>query len=306
MDQFVYPITIPSTGTTGLYKEFSTSYYKSFVKILLNNNLEIIGQFIDTMISNLTHTGPSVQSLTAYDKLYIMLVIRAYNISPSIRLGFKTTATKDKKSTTINVNIDINEILETLDSLSMKHTFTVTHPGGMTVKGSLPSALAVDNFSWLIASCINEIHINNKVTHIRILPYQEQIKILDKLPSGVFTDIVAFLQAQHTLLSSKSLFNVDMEADIEGPTDIKLGIVDSSMFEFVKLLYRCDLKEFYQSEYQLCKAKMPLELIHNSTPAEVTLYYNIISEYVKKEQEELKKANEPKGMQLPGSPMGGM
>ena len=306
MDQFVYPIIIPSTGTTGLYKEFSTSYYKSFVKILLNDNIEITGQFIDTIISTLTHTGPSVQSLTAYDKLYIMLIIRAYNISPTIRLGFKTTETKDKKSTTINANININEIIKTLDSLSMKHFFTITHPGGMIVKGSLPSALAVDNFSWLVASCIDEVHIKDKITRIRALPCQQQMEILDKLPSGVFTDIINFLQDQHTVLSGASVYDIDLETDVEGPTDIKLGIVDSSMFEFVKLLYRCDLKEFYQSEYQLCKAKMPLELIHNSTPAEVTLYYNIISEYIKKEQEEMKKANEPKGMQLPGSPMGGM
>jgi len=306
VDQFVYPIIIPSTGTTGLYKEFSTSYYKSFVKILLNDNIEITGQFIDTIISNLTHTGPSVQSLTGYDKLYIMLIIRAYNISPNIRLGFKTPETKDKKSTTINANININEVIEILDSLSMKHFFTINHPGGMMIKGSLPSALAVDNFSWLIASCIDEIHIKDKVTRIRELPYQQQIEILDKLPSGVFTDVINFLQDQHTILSSASLFDIDLETEVEGPTDIKLGIVDSTMFEFIKLLYRCDLKEFYQSEYQLCKAKMPLELIHSSTPAEITLYYNIISEYIKKEQEEMKKSNEPKGMQLPGNPVGGM
>ncbi len=308
MDQFVYSITIPSTGTAGLYKELSTSYYKAFTKILLNGDNIVINQFIDDMITKLTHSGPSVTSLTAYDKLYIMLVIRAYNISPTIHFGCKTKEKeKDKdKQSTININVEVNEVISKLTELKFNWFFTVKNsPAGLQIKGSLPTALYIDNISWLLASCINEIIINDKSVYMHELTTDEQIQILDKLPSTVFSEIMLFLKEQNDILIKNPIFEIKTDKEIVGAKEINLSFFDASMFEFLKLMYNCNLKEFYQSEYQLCKAKLPLDLVQNSTPAEVTLYYNIIADDMKKQQKDMEKSQKG-GMQLPGGPMGGM
>lgn len=305
MDQFVYPINIPSIGGIGYFKEFPMVYYKSFVKTLLNGDDNITGQFIDGIISKLTYKGPDVSQLTAYDKFCIMLAIRAYNVSSTINFGCKVKGEKEKeKETTVNVIAEINEMLDAITDIGIQHFFQIENAAGMKIRGSLPKSLQASDLSWLMASCINEIEFNDKIIHLSQLEPAEQVHILDKLPSAVFTTVIDFLKTQNEILDNNPLFEINVKQEVLGSREIKISFFDTSMFELLKILYNTSLKEFYQGEYHLAKIKMPIELIHNSTPAEISLYYNIIADDMKKQQKEMEQSNQ-QSLGLP-SPASGM
>ena len=76
------------------------------------------------------------------------------------------------------------------------------------------------------------------------------------------------------------------------------------MLDYIKMLYNMNLRDFYLNEYSLAnKFKMPIEFINKSTPAEIGMYYTIISDDLKKQEKEMQKQQNKDGVQLPGSGM---
>ena len=85
-----------------------------------------------------------------------------------------------------------------------------------------------------------------------------------------------FIKAQDDKLTKKPVYTMDSQVDIDGPSEIKLSFFNSIMLQYIKLLFNTSLREFYLNEFSLAnKFKLPIEIINNSTPAEISLYYSI-------------------------------
>lgn len=287
MDQFVYAIDIPSVKTRAYFKEMSSRYYKSLVKTIVNGDDDAICSYIDNMISTLMHTGPDVKTLNVIDKLIIMLTVRAYNVSPTIQFTVKN---KDDKK--INVNVDVNSILAVLQSYKLQSSFQITNTGSINIECTLPKWFYFENYSGLVASCVSTISINNKIVDLCDMSMSERIHVVDQLPSPVFTEISSFLSAQNDHICDRPIFKFDDPDNEIEVGDISISLFNTSCYEFLKMVFNTSLREFYETEYHLCKLKMPWELVTQSTPAELSMIFNIISEDMKKQKAEMDKSDQ--------------
>jgi len=302
MIPYFYPIDIPSTKSVGYYKEFTHLHHKTFVKNILQDDDNIIQEAVDSIITSLTYKGPDVSTLNIFDKTYIMSAIRAYNISPKISFVAKTA-----DGTPANIEVDINTIVEVLDAVNIQHTMILKNANGMEIHATIPKHFYYDNMLDIVAGCISKIIFGDKVLDLTSLDRDEQKTIVNSLPSPVFAEVFTFIKTQDDKLTKTPVYTMDSQVDIEGPSEIKLSLFNSIMLQYIKLLFNTSLREFYLNEFSLAnKFKLPIEIINNSTPAEISLYYSIISDDIKKQQKEMDKQQKQSDLQLPGSGIGGM
>ena len=298
MDQFVYGITIPTTNTIAYFTEFKSKHYKSFVKTLINNDPYIICEFIDGIIDKLMYRGPSVHTLNVIDKLYILIALRANNVSPTIDFNLQI---KDEKKKQIIVTLMLNDMLNVIETFKIKNSFNVTSADTKTViTGTLPKWFYFDNLGSLIASCIDTITFNDKLINLTDFNIRDRISIVDQLPAPVFSEIVNLITEQNEVVSNTPIYTFDAgDVELAGTSEIKISLFDSSCFQLIKMIFGSNLKEFYEIDYHLGKAKVSYQMINDYTPAELSLLFNIISDDAKKQKAEIDKQQEPQGHMVP-------
>ena len=298
MDEFVYGITIPSTNTVAYFTELKSKQYKSLVKTLVNNDPYIICEFIDSLICSLMYRGPNISDLNVIDKLYILIAIRANNISPTI--DFKLQV-KDEKQKHIIVTCYLNDILDQIETLNVKNSFNITSNDKKTViTGTLPKWFYFDNLGSLISSCVNTINFNDRLIDLTKFNIRDRVNIVDQLPAPVFTEIINLITEQNKAISNKPIYVFDTgDIELVGSSELLISLIDPSCFEFIKMVFGTNLKEFYEIDYHLGKAKVSYQMINEYTPAELSLLFNIISDDAKKQKAEMDKQQEPEGHMIP-------
>ena len=136
MSEFLYKVDILSQNRSALFKELNNRLYKNFIKVIVNDDKDVLTMFVDDVISELCD-DVDVHDLTCVDKLYIMLILRTYNVGPSITFVCETDEEDEqKKAIKINCNLDIIKILQHLEQLELTHRFEISNDN-IQVFGSL-------------------------------------------------------------------------------------------------------------------------------------------------------------------------
>jgi hypothetical protein len=303
MNPFLYEVEIPSTKEAVYFKELTNKQYKVLVKTLMNGNYTLFEMFLDSLIEDLAFSPININALTCIDKAVILLTVRAYNISPVVTLQ---APLKDSDGGKVGIDLDVNQILSTIDNYDIKHTFTAKDPRGVTFTGTIPKVLHYKDIFEVLSSCISSVTLNDKFVDMEHLTTEEKIPIVSKLPSLAFGDIFTFLEEQNKVIESIPVVDISSRQEIEVDTkEIYLSLLNGSILELIKMLYEVNLKDFYQSEHSLMyRFKYDFDAINNSTPAEVSLYYKLIAEDVKREKAEMDKQQQEGKMPMPKAPTG--
>ena len=244
MSQFVYPVDIISQDTSYYFKEFTTKNHKDFVKVILNENKDALDMFINNLVQELCVGDINVPLLTSIDKLYILLTVRAYGISPEIVL---VTETDDEEKLKVSIPVNINDILDAIRSLNLEHGFTVTD-GNMTIKGSLPKKMFFDDAFDVICSTVRYIEFNNQEIDLINMSLSEKIHVLNTLPSFVFPKIIETLQAQEAKMKATPIISLDTDKQLVTQKEVFISLFNGTIAEIIKLMFKADLREFYNSE----------------------------------------------------------
>jgi|LULG01.1.fsa_nt_gb hypothetical protein len=291
MSEFTYKADVLSTNSPHLFKELSNYQYKNFVKVIVNEDKEIFDKFSSELLQELcADTSVNIKKLTALDKLYLLLIIRAYNISPSITFVCETNEQdKEGKPIKANINIDIVELLQRLETINISPKFEITN-NDVKVYGSLPKQFYYSTDIEAVSDCVDTVVINDNHIDLTNFTVQQKVETVNKLPSYVLPDIYRFLTTQEELIRQDPFIVINTEREITTPKETFISFLNGSMPETVKLFYRVDLRDFYTNEYTLIKKfKFTYDHIAKITPAELSLYVDVIREDQAKEKEEMDK-----------------
>ena len=300
MNPFLYEIQIPSTKESIYFKELKNSQYKVLVKTLINENYNILEMFLDSLIEDLSFSPLNINTLTCVDKAVILLSVRAYNISPIVTLQAPMKDGEGK----VGIDLDVNNMLAMLTDTRMKHTFNITDRTGVSVTGTVPKVLYYNDIFEVLASCVSTITIRDKFIDLNGFSTSDKLPIISKLPSQAFTEIFTFLEAQSKIFEEDPIIDISSkdQVDVE-EKQIFVSLTNGSLMEIIRLVYEVNLKDFYTAEHSLMyRFKYDWEAINNSTPAEVSLYYKLISEDIQREKAEQEKQQNENKMQMPAAP----
>ena len=290
---FVYSIDILSKKSFNHFKEFTNKHYKELVKTLLNDDKIVIERYINNIIKELCVDEINVAELTIIDKLYILLCIRSYNISPKITLNTKT---EDEIS--IALTIDINNTLQIIENLQITHTFEILCDG-VTVRGTLPKNTSHQNTLDIVCNCIDTLILKDNTITLTDLTIKQKQDVLNNLPLAILSQITKFLHSQETILSATPVLVFDTNKDLPFEKQIYLSIFNNSTVELIKMLFNTNLRDFYATEYMLFKKfNMPFDAIMNSTPAETNLYFDIIVKDIEQEKQEMQNQDQSQNVPI--------
>jgi hypothetical protein len=303
MNPFLYEVQIPSTKENIYFKELTNRQFKALVKTLINQNYTIFQLFLDSLIEELSFYPLNANSLTGLDKTVILLTVRAYNISPTVTLQAPLKNSKDNKGK-IGIDIDVNEMLSILDNDSIQHTFNIKDGRGVVVTGTIPKLLYYSDIFEVLASCISTITLKDKLIDMSDFTAAEKMPIVSRLPSEAFTQIFKFIEAQNKLFESSPIIDISSKEQLDvDEKQVYVSLLNGSLMEVIKLVYEVNLKDFYTAEHSLMyRFKYDWNAINESTPAEISLYYKLIAEDIKRERDQMAKQQNDNKMPMPKAP----
>lgn len=291
MRQFVYTVYLPGQKKTVQIKELQFNRFKHLVKVITNNNDEIVASFFDDLLIDLCQDEPDITQFTFIDKLIMLLTIRAICISPSLELTITCPVTKKQ----FNTNTPIQKIIDKLQELDLPddiYNSTIKCNDNLIINLGMPSTLNIKERDLsIINTVIKSIYINR----IDVTKNKEQI--FDRLPVTILKDIKIYIEHFDKTLKDINLLSViSPYSPSQDEVNVPLNLFSNSVIEFLKICFKRSLLSFYEIEYFLInKLNIDYELIKTSTPAELNVYINFYKDERKKEDE----AEQKKSLNLP-------
>ena len=269
---------------------------------MANLNPDIFEIYVNNLIDELCYSDIDISTLNILDKFYILLSIRAYCIAPTIT--FQTTTGDDKKEK-INIEIDVNKMLDTLYDVKLEYDFNIEYDN-IQITGNFPKRFHFDDVYDLAADSICEVRFENKPINYSELTKEQRQEVYSRLPSLVMPQILKHLQKQDKILKQEPIIEINTKKEINMSKRTCASMLDGSMSELIKVMFKTPLRDFYVNEYNLMKRfKFSSDAINQSTPAELGLYFNIIQQDLEKEKKEMEKQQGQRGgVNMPGGGMG--
>lgn len=294
MRQFTYTVYLPGQKKTVQIKELQFSRYKHLVKVITNNNDEIISKFFDELLIDLCPNEKSISSFSFLDKLIILLTIRSICISPSLELIVNCPATRKQFNTTAK----LSDIIDKLQNLNLPDdvysTIKEYNSGTLSVDLGMPSLLNINERDLtVINNIIKKITLNGHST----ATISEQLT--DRLPASVLSDIKSYINYFNDNLRDINLLSIQSPfSTTETEINVPLNLFSNSIIEFLKITFKRGLLSIYELEYFLInKLHIDFELIKTSTPAELNVYIN----FFKDERDKEERAERKKSLNLPNN-----
>lgn len=268
MNNFTYTCKI-NDDTTVLLREFKFEEYKNLTKFLITNNTDDIEDAFNKVIE-LICFQPNIFNFL--EKIKILLTIRILNIQSNVDLLLTCPDTKK----TFNVTLDLLPILNLLNQIHV--TSKSFQHENFTLHLNLPKKLFYSTEDF-----ISKITVNNE----DFAPTQE---LLSALPAKIDNEIKKYIIEIDNSISNKLL---SVPSPHSGKLiEIPLSIKQNTLFDFIKLVFKRDLMSFYELEYVLnSKLNLDIELIKNSTLAELNIYMNLFRKENEERRAAEKKAN---------------
>lgn len=263
MNNFTYHCKI-NNDTTVLLREFKFEEYKNLTKFLITNNVDDIENAFNNVIELVCFQPNTFNFL---EKIKILLTIRVLNIQSNVDLLLTCPDTRK----TFNVTLDLLPVLNLLNQIEVAAKSVQLE--SFTIHLNLPKKLFYGTEDF-----ISKITVNNE----DFAPTEE---ILSALPAKIDHEIKKYITDIDNSISKKLLY---VPSPHTGKyIDIPLSLKQNTLCDFLKLVFKRDLMSFYELEYVLnSKLNLDVELIKNSTLAELNIYMNLF----RKENEERRAA----------------
>jgi len=168
--QYLYPSYILSEDRKTFLRELTNRQYKAFVKCINLEDQDVLEIFIDSILQELLYDNISINALTNVDKLYMLICVRSYCISPTIVYSAKVDTKEkpesgkdrhEKKRAKVEMTLNLNEILNRLGNYPIKHKFTFSE-NGLTVNGTLPKRFYYNHIVDVAVDCLNTVQFRNR------------------------------------------------------------------------------------------------------------------------------------------------
>jgi hypothetical protein len=274
MSKFLYTVYLPGVDKHVHLTELSFLEYKQLVKVITNDNNDLIAAALNQIIKD--HCLEDVSSCTFLDKLLILLTIRSVCISPVLEIVAKCPDTGSQYNCTTEIT-DIKNIIESTKLMSYEKQYDA-----VTIKYTIPKTFFIPRGVEALETVVHSATINNTTT-------TEIEAIIDRLPANILKDASEFITDTYDALTNCELLKlISPFSPTSTPIIITANVYNGAVLEFLKLCFKRDLMSLYELEFFFTRhLHLNLNDINTQTPAELSIYTGLFNE----EQREIDKLN---------------
>jgi hypothetical protein len=197
---------------------------------------------------------------------------------------------------------DLYDILDKVTNYDVKYTQNIKTSPECSVKLSTPQQFITTDTDELIMSVLECLYMFGKQYNFKNLSTKQQKIALDNMPGNILTDItraVNKIDEKYSIcVLNRDQFKLATEGDV---MDFNLRMYDNSFYEFLKLIYGCNLEEQYYVRYLMVKQmRFNLDDVAKHPPYVTNTYINLYRKELDEQKKQSEKNNQSTGgMSLP-------
>lgn len=268
MSDFTLQCWVPSLSSYTRVNELNMGQYGNIAKYILNNDDIGLAEYFEKIIETNFLDKLQIESLTKFDKWFIITFFRAINISPTLTL--KAIDPTGKECT---YDIDLLSILTTGSEFIPKQRFVIK-------LNTLE--IEIDNIGKIYNNgkefnFIKSITTNNKKILLKNLSLQENKKIINEMGNEIINAIKDLIKTRDKFNNSLKL--ISKNSILKGVYEMPLSLFDNTVFDFLKLIYSPFARGVYAKKYFLMsKIGFSGEEVDKITPLECDIYINLYNQ----------------------------
>lgn len=281
---YLYPVYIPYYKKNFYFKEFTNDHYKKLVKTITSDDIYCFNKYINVLLSELCDEL-DVNILPAYDKFYIMVILRILNIGSDLEFSYEK-----EENNFYKFKIDLIGIINQLDEYDINYDLNIDIKD-FSISTSLPKDfISSGNILDTSLNCLTTVKLNGKNIDVTSCSLTEKEEIVNSLPGDILPTLIKRLKEFDDIVSKQPIIDIKIDEDLPFDKQMFLSFFNNSFYEIIKLIYNTQLKDFYSYEFMLIKKfKFNYDHICKMTPAELQVYFNVISEDIAREKAEQEK-----------------
>lgn len=296
--RFCYNIYIPSIAKEVGFYELCNRDYLNILKFIQNKDNQNLSQYLERMVKDLCSDESLGPSFSRLDKYCILLHIIMVCIGN--HLEFNTVCKYTEKP--FKVDIIISDIISKINELDISEkklelgedNYIVLTPPDLLYSPSGNSGK------------IKELYLNKETYNLDEFSEDQQTRITDLLPGGLFVPIHEMVNNIAITCSKVTYFTYrSPHSRRSSPINFKFNIYNNTFFDFIVLLLKEDLLSYYKLYYGLTtKFKFDMSYVQSITPAETKMFLSFVHEDVaeKKKQIDISTKQQQASFSMPKAP----
>ena len=291
--QFYTEIFLPILKQNVKIKSIKNVLYFEILKFLKTNNNNVILDCFEQLLKEILVDNTIISNITNYEKFLILLEARI------ISLGDKIMTSTDTFDGNISIVLSYTKsfLLE-----KMKNYEIIRYCGDneCRIKLNLPKQFLLRDIDDIYKYVIDEVIIKDDIYVLNKLSSEEVDMVITNLPAKFSTDILDYIKYISNISEEVSIIS---ENEKTGMKRVAFGLIDNTLFYFIKNIFSEDLNNYYELMYSMIKK---LNLDYNNfmqiTPNECKMLINFYNADMKREEDAQKGISMPKMPSMPSIP----
>jgi hypothetical protein len=274
--EFYSKLYLPTLDKIINVKSIKNFQFFNLIKTIHNDNNLCVEECLNNLLDYLIDEKSILKDINILEKFLILLESRIHSIGDSL-----TTASQTVDAT---VNIPLytmrDKIIQNIQNFKFKRNFSLKT---LKVNINLPKKLLLNDIDDIYRHIIDEIIIDEMSYKVSDLSNEELDLILQNLPAEISSDILNYIQDLTDLSRKLNLFEGNEKLGIQ---KISMGLLDNTLFYFLKNIFSEELGSFYELMYSMIKKlNFDYNSFMNVTPNECKIFINYYNSDIKREDE---------------------
>lgn len=274
--EFYSKLYLPTLDKIVNVKSIKNFEFFNLIKTIHNGNDLCIEECFNNLLDYLIDDKNSIKSINILEKFLILLESRIHSI------GDNLTTSSQTADATVNIPLYSmrDRIIESIKDFKFKRNLTLKT---LRVNINLPKKLLLNDIDDIYRHIIDEIVIDDNLYKVSELSDQELDSILQNLPAEISSGILNFIQDLSELSRKLNIFDGNEKLGIQ---KIPMGLLDNTLFYFLKNIFSEELGSFYELMYSMIKKlNFDYNSFMNVTPNECKIFINYYNSDIKREDD---------------------
>lgn len=296
---FTFSTYVPTQGRYYRYNSFDGKTHLAIAKYIQNGENERVLQLFERLLCECCEDDINITKLHNVDLFCLLLNLRIMSVSD--KFEFKAQVDTGLEKTKNTVRLDLYDILDKVTNNPNKFENRVRIDDDVFVYFGYPAKLMYDQQDDMIVETIKKIETTDKIFDISDMSVDQKTQILDNMSGDVLMDAIKYIKQldqnyRVPVFDSLGVVSEELRA-------VELKLFDNSFFEFLKLMYNCNLEEQYYNRYIMVKHMgFMLSDVENNPPIEIKTYIKMYEQELDEQRKAHEKSSKSGGQTVGADP----
>lgn len=292
INEFKLKIYIPSLEQKVYFSELKNLHLINILKFITNKDSKGLSDYFDYTVLDLIENKKYFNSLDVFDKLVILLQLKAINVNSELKFKINSSQTENRL-----VTFDLFKEIKALTEHKLVKSKELKIEDNFYIKASIPRKLFIENFDDIFNHCIKLFKINEETFIFEDLEEKMKDRIFESISGEHIQKIFSFLEEVNR--SCENVTFLSTNSYISDLNNLKLNFFNNSVLSFLELIYSEDLKNVFELMYVVTsKLNISITDFYNQIPSESLLMYALYEKEIKHQNEEMEKSTKSPGIPL--------